>query len=49
MALEQYLDESVKEFEAPKNGEVAVGFAAMGAGKWREAYGPVLKMMGTEG
>ena len=49
MPLEQYLDEAMKGFEAPENGEIAVGFAAMGAGKWREAYGPILKMMGTEG
>ncbi|KAG8528428.1 uncharacterized protein KY384_007346 [Bacidia gigantensis] len=49
MGLEQYLDAAMERFEAPRSGEVAVGFAEMGAGKWREAFGPILGMMGTKG
>ncbi|CZR65791.1 uncharacterized protein PAC_15691 [Phialocephala subalpina] len=53
MSLEEYMNGVIEEFE--KEGEeegakeVAVGFARILAGTWREALGPILESMGTSG
>ena len=48
MGLDTYLDQSMEGFaqKAPK--EVAVGFAAMGASAWREAFDPIFRKLGRE-
>lgn len=47
MALEVYLESAMEGLEDGRR-EVAVGFSQMGAEKWREAFGPVLEMIGNK-
>ncbi|KPI41137.1 putative oxido DltE [Cyphellophora attinorum] len=51
MPLEEYTDkvfEILDGSEAKELKEVGVGFAQMGVGKWREAFGPVLEGIGSK-
>ena len=51
MELDEYTQQTLKILEKPGKEikEAAVGFAAVVAGKWREAFDPVLKMRHSRG